>query len=259
MGTSRQRIDRRVLDDTGCMPVNSRRGNEDAVIDQVDRELQEWVKSVVMGADVVLGPPRQLEGKHGVSLYLLALTNPPQAWMNRQPPIRIALRYFVATWAGDDEEEAHRLLGKLVLAAMKKHEYELDLAEVPAAMWAALGIAPRPTFTLCVPLPIERPEPVTSLVQGPLVMRGTPITSLYGIVLGPGDVPIAGASVELPALQLRNHTDTGGRFHFPTVPGEAGSIRLLVKAKGLVQNVTVEQPTSGREPLAIRFDSFEIK
>ncbi|GHO58431.1 hypothetical protein [Ktedonobacter robiniae] len=46
------------------------------MIDQVDRELQEWVKSVVMGADVVLGPPRQLEGKYGVSLYLLALINP---------------------------------------------------------------------------------------------------------------------------------------------------------------------------------------
>src|SRR5205823_11725342 len=105
----------------------------------------EWVKSVVAGVEVVLDPPRQLDGKHGVSLYLLALADPPAAWMNRQPALRVALRYLVTTWA-QDNEEAHRLLGKLVLAVMERREYELDLAELPAAIWTALGIAPRPAF-----------------------------------------------------------------------------------------------------------------
>lgn len=227
-----------------------------AVIDQADRELQEWVKSIVTGVEVVLGPPRQLDGKYGVSLYLLALATPPPAWMNRQPATRVALRYLVTAWAEDDEQ-AHSLLGKLVLAVMEKREYELDLAELPATMWTALSIAPRPAFTLCVPLYVERPEPVTRLVHGPLVVRGAPVINLHGIVLGPGDIPIVGASVELPALQLSEHTDARGRFYFSTVPGEPRGIQLLVKAKGRVQSVTVEQPTSDREPLAVRFDSFE--
>jgi len=228
------------------------------VIDQADRDLQAWVKSVVAGVEVILGPPRQLDGKHGVSLYLLALTDPPPAWMNRQPATRVALRYLVTAWAEDDVA-AHHLLGQLVLAVMEKREYELDLAKLPATLWTALGIAPRPAFTLCVPLHIERPELVTRLVQGPLVVRGAPVMSLQGIVLGPGDIPIVGASVEIPSLQLSNHTDARGRFYFSSVPGEPQSIQLLVKARGRAQSVTLEQPASDREPLAIRFDSFDAK
>lgn len=226
------------------------------MIDQMDRELQEWVKSVVSPVEVVLGPPSQLDGKHGVNLYLLALGDPPSAWMNRQPAARVALRYLVTTWA-ENEEEAHGLLGELVLAVLEKREYELDLNDLHATMWTALGIAPRPAFTLCVPLTVERPEPVTRLVQRPLVVRGVPVISLYGIVLGPGDIPIVGASVELPTLQLSVHTDARGRFYFSTVPGEPPGMQLLVKAKGRERSITVEQATSEQEPLAIRFDSFE--
>jgi hypothetical protein len=228
------------------------------VIDQADRDLQAWVKSVVTGVDVVLGSPRLLDGKHGVSLYLLALADPPLAWMNRLPTTRVALRYLVTTWA-EDEGEAHRLLGELVLAVIEKREYELDLAELPATIWAALGIAPRPALTLCVPLRFERPGPTTRLVRGPLTVRGAPVMSLHGIVLGPGDIPIAGASVEVPALQLTDHTDARGRFHFSTVPGEPPGIQLLVKAKGRVQTITIEQPPSDGGPLTIRFDSFDAK
>jgi len=141
-----------------------------AVIDQADRELQEWIKSIVMGIDVISGPPALAEGKHCVSLYLLALASPSPAWMNRRPPTRVALRYFVTTWAAS-EEEAHRLLGELVAAVLEKREYELDLTELPAAMWTGLGIAPRPAFTLCMPLYIERSQPGAKLVQGPLVIR----------------------------------------------------------------------------------------
>ncbi len=228
------------------------------MIDSADRDLQEWVKKVVPGVEVFLGPPQQSDGKHGISLYLLALSDPPPAWMNRQPATRVALRYLVTTWA-EDEIEAHRLLGLLVLAVMENRKYELDLASMPAPLWAALGITPRPSFTLCAPLHVEQPEPDTRLVKGPLVIRGTPVISLQGVVLGPGNVPIVGASVEIPSLSLTNHTDAKGRFYFSSVPGEPRSIQLLVKARGRAQSVTVEQPTSDREPLAIRFDSFESK
>ncbi|MBO0777707.1 MAG: DUF4255 domain-containing protein [Ktedonobacteraceae bacterium] len=226
------------------------------MIDQVDRELQAWVKSVVVEDNVVLGPPHQLDGKQGISLYLLALADPLPMWVNRQPATRLALRYLVTAWAENDEE-AHRLLGKLIIAEREKREYELDLADLPATIWTAFGIAPRPAFILCVPFYFAQPEPATPLVQGPLVVQGSPVVSLHGVVLGPGDVPIVGARLELPTLQLHGYTDTQGRFLFTSVPGESRHLQLLVKAKGHVQNVIVERPISDREPLAIRFDSFD--
>lgn len=226
------------------------------MIDQVDRELKAWVESIVTGVDVVLGLPRSLEGNARVNLYLLSLADPPPAWGHRHPVVRVALRYLVTAWAEDDEQ-AHALLGRLIVAVMEKHEYELDLTEPPASFWTVSGHVPRPAFTVCVPLPLERPEPIAKFVSAPLQVRSVLLMSLHGIVLGPGDIPIAGASVELPGLQLSTHTDGRGRFSFATVPADAGATRLRVKAKGRVQSITVEQPASDHEPLAIRFDSFE--
>jgi hypothetical protein len=231
---------------------------ENRMLDQADRELQAWVQGVLPEAEIVLGPPRQLEGKHGVSLYLLALADSRPAWVNRQASKQVALRYLITTWAAQ-EEQAHAQLGKLMVAAMEKRQYELCLEELPATLWAALGMVPRPVLTLWVPYSIEQQERVIKLVRGPLVVQGAPVRSLHGIVLGPGDIPIMGASVELPALQLRNSTDTRGRFFFATVPGESQSFQLIVKARGYRQSVIVEQSLSEKEPLAIRFTSFDAR
>jgi hypothetical protein len=228
------------------------------MLNQADRELQAWAQGVVPEGEVVLGSPRQLEGRYGVSLYLLALADPLPAWISRQSGKQIALRYLVTAWAAE-EEQAHALLGKLLIAAIEKREYELSLEELPMTLWTALGIAPRPALMLLAPYVIEQPERVVKLVRGPLVVQGVPVRSLHGIVLGPGEIPIAGAGVELPALQLRSSTDSRGRFSFATVPGGAQNFQLIVKARGYRQIVTVEQSTSEKEPLAIRFASFDAR
>lgn len=228
------------------------------MIEQADREVQAWVQGVLPDVDVALETPRQFEGKQGVSLYLLALADSLPAWVNQPVAKRIALRYLITSWA-QTEAEAHALLGKLVFAALEKREYELNLAELPITLWGAFGMLPRPALTLWVPCSIVQPEQTAKLVRGPLAVHGAPIKSLHGIVLGPGDVPIMGAGVELPALQLRGHTDAHGRFSFATVPSGSQGLQLVVKAKGHRQSVTVEQSTSDKEPLAIRFSSFDAR
>lgn len=228
------------------------------MIDLADRAVQAWAQGVLTDAEVILGPPRQFEGRQIVNLYLLALADPLPAWGSQPTTRRVALRYLVTTW-GKTEEEAHVLLGKLVFAALEKREYELNLTELPTTLWAAFGMVPRPAFTLWVPCAIEQPTPVVKLVHGPLVVQGAPIRSLQGVVLGPGDIPLVGAGVELPALQLRSQTDTHGRFSFATVPGGAQPFQLVVKAKGRRQSVTVEPSTASQEPFTIRFPSFDAR
>lgn len=227
------------------------------MIEQADRALKAWVQEVV-AAEVLLGPPRQFEGNPGVSLYLLSLADPLPIWANRHVAHQVALRYLVTTWAAD-EEQAHALLGTLLFAALEKREYELTLEEVSASVWAAFGIAPRPACMLWVPCALAQREPEPKRVRGPLVMQGAPVRSLHGIVLGPGDMPIAGARVELPALELRGQTDPHGRFFFASVPGESQNIQLVVKARGYQQSVLVEQSSSEQEPLAIRFTAFDAR
>jgi hypothetical protein len=166
------------------------------------------------------------------------------------------LRYLITSHA-PDLEAAHRQLGDLLFAVMENAEYEIDLEPLPPALWTSFGIAPQPAFMLKVLLQRERPEPEVKYVTSPLVVTGAPITTVYGIVLGPGDVPIMGAHVEYPTLNRSVYTDAHGRFRLPGVPGTSVPKELRVTAKGHEQRVSANQATSESDPLVIRYAKME--
>jgi hypothetical protein len=226
------------------------------MIDQVDRRLREWTESVVEGVPFSLELPAGIQAESGVSFYLLELVENAPARMATPIPLQLSLRYLVSTWAGA-AEEAHRLLGELVFAAMENPEFEVELEPLDATTWVALGVAPRPSFFLRVPLRKERPQPPVKRVRAPLVVQVTPVIHLHGVVLGPEDLPIPGAAVSIPALQVYTRTDTQGRFSFQTVPGGEGGSKLHVRARGRETSVTVTEETSREAPIVIRFDTFD--
>ena len=226
------------------------------MIDEIDQRLKEWMESVTDGITVSLAPRANAQSGSGVSVYLLQLAEKPPARTVDRAPLQLALHYLVTTWA-DEPEEAHRLLGELVFAAMETPEFEVDLETLSPETWIALNVEPRPSFVLRVPLRKERPQPSAKRVRTPLVVQVEPVASLHGRVLGPDDTPVMGASVEIPALQVATRTDVQGRFSFRSVPGGQGGSTLRVRAKGQERRVTVEEPTSEASPVVIRFDAFD--
>jgi hypothetical protein len=172
--------------------------------------------------------------------------------------LRLRLRYLVTSW-GEDQQQANQILGQLVLAAMENSEFEVSLDPIPLGDWAAFGIPPRPAFILSVPVQQTRPEPQVPLVKTPLNAHPTPVTSMFGQLLGPNDIPLVGALVEFPALQLSTLSDNKGRFHFATVPDESVAKVLRIVAKGYAREVTVKQATSSANPLLIHFDPLETR
>jgi hypothetical protein len=167
--------------------------------------------------------------------------------------LRASLRYLITTWAAKPER-AHEVLGLLLLAALQEPEFEVELESVTADTWAAFKVAPRPSFVLRAPLGQDIQRPAAKLVRRPLSIRATGMTTLNGTVLGPEDVPVAGASVELPTLQLTTNTDWKGRFSFPAVPAEPAPREILVKARGHEQRVAVGAIGA---PLLIHFGPLE--
>ena len=224
------------------------------MIDEVDARLREWVGSVAGTVAVRLeapGPGAEQAGA-GVGLYLLELGDAPPAPGGQRAAQQIHLRYLVTAW-GAAPEEGHRLLGELLFSALDREDMEVDLSPLPAGLWHAFGLAPRPAFALKVPLCRERQQAAVPRVRAPLVTRTVPSEALAGQVLGPGEVPLAAAVVELPSLQLRTRTDFQGRFRFPRVPVEPRTKLLRVHAKGEVRTFTAEPGPGEAEPLTIRF------
>lgn len=228
------------------------------MIDEVDAKLKEWVGSVAGQAAVRLeapGPGAEQAGA-GVGLYLLELSDAPTEHGDRRAAQQIRLRYLVTTWGATSEEE-HQLLDELLFAALEREDMEVDLSPLPAGVWYAFGLPPRPAFVIQVPLRRERIRAIAPRVREPLIARTVPSEALVGQVLGPGDVPLASALVELPSLQLRTRTDLQGCFLFPRVPVEPRAKLLRVQARGEVHTFTAESAPGVTAPVTIRFQIKE--
>lgn len=223
------------------------------MIDTVDQRLKAWVGRVLGEVPVSLHAPDRDSVERGVGLYLLELGASPPPRTERRPPLQLSVCYLVTAGGEGQPERAHHLLGELAFAAMDETDFEVDLTPVPLGVWAGLGVQPRPSFRLRLPVRRERPVPVVPRVQVPLVAHVNSINdALTGSVVGPGDVPIPGALVELPSLRLSTRTDARGVFRFPSVP-PAGSLGgLEVRAKGEVLALGAEALVTEGAPLVIR-------
>ncbi|MCY1033553.1 carboxypeptidase-like regulatory domain-containing protein [Corallococcus sp. BB11-1] len=204
---------------------------------------------VATDAPVYLGVPDRDSLERGVCLYLLELGPAPMARPGKRGVLQFTVCYLVTVGA-DTPERAHRLLGDLVFAAMSDKEIEVDLSPVPAALWAGLRSVPRPAFRLRVQVRKDQPPAEARCLS--LVGRAPSPSALLGQVVGPGDVPIRGAWVALPSLQLSTRTDAQGHFQFPRVPPARSLGRLEVRAEGEMLAVESEVLASGTTPLIIR-------
>jgi Pvc16 N-terminal domain len=226
-----------------------------SLFEEADARLTEWVGGVA-GPDVqvALTAPANQHSGAGVSLFLMDLVSQQPMRGQERAPLQLALRYLVTAWAEDPVAE-HRLLGALVAAAMQEEGFDVLLSPTPPATWSALGAAPRPAFVLQVPVRQTRPEAALPRVRGPLVVRGVALAPLAGVVLGPGDVPVASARVEVPSADAVAETDTQGRFRFPGLPVEPRQKLVRVRARGRQLDVEIAQP-EGSSAVVIRFDQL---
>jgi hypothetical protein len=225
------------------------------MFEQADQYLKDWAGKILPDTSIDLAAPQEAATGQGVSLYLISLESKPPTYENTRQAWQIGLNYLVTTWAGDPET-AHRLLGELVFAALENTEFEIELGKLPADTWTSYRLVPRPYFVIKFPVRKPRQGPVAKYVTQPLSVKEAALTKLYGQVLGPGDVPLSGAQVTIPALRLVHYTDPKGRFILPLVPGSSNLRTVQVKFKSQVLEVTpnADQPNSETTPLVIRFD-----
>src|SRR4029079_10787253 len=114
-------------------------------------------------------------------------------------------------------------------------EFEVDPEPVSLDVWPMFATAPKPSFVLSLPLRRERIAPPVRMVRQHLVVETAELRSLRGTVVGPGDVPLAGARVEIPLSHLATVTDRHGRFSFPAIAAGsyATTLRILAKNREL--------------------------
>ena len=221
------------------------------MIDETDRQLSGWIGTILDKVNVSLAPPGPTDSAKGVGLYLMEIVPAQMTRGTRRPPVLMTLRYLVTTQA-PKPEDAHQMLGALVLAALENPDFEVEQEPMPLLLWTALGTAPRPGFVLRVPFRQERPEKRAPLVRKSLVINQLPMRTFGGQIVGPQNTPIMNARVELPSLDLITTTDSKGRFYFSSVPAVSGARLLIIRAKGQEFSINTQQAASEKEPLVIQ-------
>lgn len=226
------------------------------MIDEVDERLERWAENVLGVGIVSLTLPDPATSGRSVSVYLLDLVQGPPARGVPQPYLDLTLRYLVTAWA-PQPADSHRLLGDLLFAAAADPDFEVELGSPGVEVWTALAVPPRPAFVLRVPFRKELPVRRAPLVRRRITIELAPAGPLTGFCVGPGELPLSGALVELPALNVSTRADRDGRFAFSTVP--QGSTPLLVRATAKGKTITVDAGAraNGVEPLMIQFDLTE--
>ncbi len=227
------------------------------MIDRADKRLEQWVQSLLPDLPVSFEAPKSDPDGSGVSLYLLELRHSHPVRGGRKPLLEFAASYLVTTWS-EDARDGHKALADLLFAALQSSDFEICLDPPPPELWLALQTLPRPAFQLRVPLRLELERKRGAIVRQPIQVTYSALEPREGRLLGPGDIPLAGARVEFPQLKVAVATDADGRFRLAGVPLSAPPSQAKVRAKGQEFLVPLEGWGARGEPLTIRLEKLEV-
>lgn len=222
-------------------------------IDEVDAHLVTWAEKALGGDAVTLGPPGD-ESAPSANLHLLEI-RPRQAARGRTPvPHKLVLRYLVSAWS-EPVGVAHRQLGALAFAVMEDDRMEFD-AYVPTGIWRDLGVPPRAAFILGIELVRPRRTPSAPLVERPLEVVETALSTATGRVLTATGQPVPGVAVQASGAARRVLTGNDGRFVLThAVPVDRPN-RLSFVAKG--RSCTIDITTSEGSDVPLDFQAFSL-
>lgn len=214
-----------------------------------------WIRPA-LGPDVqiVVGPPNDSAPADGTSVTLTLMDiapAPPARTTDGVPPLKLRARYLV-TVAAKNAMSARQALADLAFSAGPAEDVELQATAPGPELWQSLGVRARPAVVVSVLFQRERQTRPVPRVREPLITRWSPSRALVGVVLGPGNVPIAGALVEVEGVEQSTYSNHRGEFAFRSVPGSEPAPALVVRAKGTRVRVRVEGQASESAPIVIR-------
>lgn len=205
----------------------------------------------ITGKPVEVGLPPTAKGRSTLYLHPLELREAGPARAAGWQPVD-ALAAHLVTATAPDGLQALGLLSLAALAAQEDRRVLCDLVPPPTALWQALGVTPRPSWTLLVPLIKPREPAVAPPVAAPLSIGMSGLVPINGQVLGGGGRPQAGIRLSAPGLGKPAVTDPEGRFRL-LVPADArpthltavtlrGEVRLALRPGDLPQTLVIPPP-----------------
>lgn len=228
------------------------------MIDEVDHVLKKWIASVIDSKyEITFHAPQANAGQSAVIAYLYHMENDMPRSTAREIPLQIMLTYLLLVQT-EDPLEAHRILGNLLFAAKARSDLEVDFPVLPATYWQAFGIPPAPYFCLRVPLRMDREQQQIPRVKSAPQINIASTQMIDGLILGPADIPIAGAKITLNNSNSIAYSNNNGLFSINADAKSKQNFNCLIHAKGKQFSISVPIPETQQAPLTIHLDNLEV-
>lgn len=221
------------------------------MLSKTDQLVEDWVREVVGGAELSFQAPGSESATGSIGAYLYEVRQADKrAGGARRFPIKLELRYLITTWS-QQPKEAHRVLGELLISAIESPDFDVDPVPPAPVFWNSFQCSPRPCFVLCVSAYHEFTDEVAPRVKAAPAVRATMVGELQGSVIGPGGVPLSGASVDIPEYSLATTSDVNGHFYFASVPTDPVPSVIVVTYKGVEHRFDTRVRTESDQPIVI--------
>lgn len=192
--------------------------------------LADWVRSLLPGVPATARPLGARERTSGVDIRLLRATPRPAARI-AAPPVILDLDYLITVQMADAAAEQNALV-ELMFAAVERHESEIVTDQGIAELCTSLGIPVAAGFVLRTPLVRASTRHAAKRVRTPLVVHTAAMGVIEGRVVGPQDIPIAGAVITASGLSNTARSDHDGHFRLVGMPSTTAGVALTARARG---------------------------
>ena len=210
-------------------------------VEQITKELLATIKQAVQGLTVSATSVGQPPVGEGIAVALIGAAPRATPLSPDRKRSVLALDYLVAIRL-DDPLAEHRALGALAFAALETEGYVLTNDIPVAAACQAIGWPPCAGLVVRAEALRERVLPQAPLVRFPAVTSLELLVAAEGQVLGPSDIPIAGALVTMAGHERATTTGPDGRFRFAVPAGTKPKIAVSARARRVEHTLTTDRP-----------------
>ena len=197
--------------------------------DDVTREIVAWVQECLPELPVRILVSDDVERRPGITVQLANIAPLPGPRTDRASFV-LAIDYLISVQS-KDPLAAHRAVGELVFAALQRPDLEICQASAIAAVGERQDNHALPGVLIRAKLARDRVFDQAPLVRRPPVVEAEGVVPLEGIVLGPNDIPVPDATVEITALGASVLTDGRGRFRFAAAPSGSKPVKLSARKR----------------------------
>lgn len=218
--------------------------------EDVSTDLANWVSSCLKDIKPTLVSASKQDIGDGAEIRLVRANPSPEPRARDRVNLTVSLDYLITLKSPEPLVE-HRLLVELAMAAMESADFQIIDQAMALELCRSMGLPSCACLLVRAELRRSRALEQAPLVRSPAVTRLMDLNSVEGTVVGPGDVPVAGAVVSLNLSDRRVVTGPTGKFRFPIPSGVAARATVKARQATVTADLKAGSPTLIKLPLEV--------